>query len=87
MNYKKLLSNVATSQGYCLGLETHHRLQLNNKRAEHFSRLAVGFSRLLLKIKQRARRNVALSMSEYHEIEHSGLKQGIKQASEHVSVK
>ena len=84
MNYKKLITDLAVNQGYSLGLETYHRLKMNNSRAAHYAKIAQDFNRFALKVKTRALKHgvnrVQLSYWFY-----DGLKQGKMEASQNVS--
>lgn len=80
-SYKNHLKTIAESQGYCLGLESYYLNQDDSISAKRYSRLAVDFSRQLLKVRNRALIYSNVKRQECLEIEYQGVKNGKVQAS------
>jgi len=79
-NYETIIENHSMSQGYCLGLESYHRLNARHSIADHYSRLASDFNKALLKIKNRALKH-GLKKSFIDNVNFIGINKGKKQFS------
>jgi hypothetical protein len=84
MNYPEILKQYGINQGYCLGLETYHRLKSHNSLAKHYSKLAIDFNKKAVKIKSRAVKN-GFKHSYLNEFIFFGINLGKRQASERYS--
>lgn len=84
-NYKKLIKEYSINQGYCLGLESFHRLKGSKNHADFYLDLASDFNKIAVKVKNRAlKQGFTINREELTHLICSGLNQGKTQASENV---
>lgn len=84
-NYKKLIKEYSINQGYCLGLESYHRLKGSIERANFYLDLASDFNKVSVKVKNRAlKQGKTINREELVSLIYSGISQGKQQASENV---
>lgn len=81
--YDTIIENYSLNQGYCLGLESYHRLKDQKSLANHYAKLALDFNKLLIKVKNRAIKN-GFKKNNLDNAIFMGLNEGKKQASKNI---